>query len=179
MRFTVEEEQFLIENASEHSSAELAEMMNNKFGTARTASQVLEKCCKSLHVHVKNKTQYGLKPKEQLPIGTIRSGNNGNTYIKVKDVPIKTRATGYAKPNWIPLQEKIYTDIHGDIPKGYMVCFLDCDRTNFEPTNLHAINRKISAILAKNKWWSSDPVVTMAAIKWCELHYAAKGGREQ
>lgn len=176
MRFTVAEEQFLIENASEHTSIELAEMLNNKFGTERTAPQVHEKCLKRLRIHTKNKTQYGFKQKEQLPIGTIRSRNNGNTYIKVDNVPYQTRASGYTKPYWMPLQEKIYTDAYGKIPNGMMVCFLNCNRKDFRLENLYPISRKIAVRMAQNKWWSADPIITMTGIRWCELFLASRKG---
>lgn len=30
-------------------------------------------------------------------------------------------------------------------------------------------------MMAKNHWYSTDPVLTLTAIKWCELYYATKG----
>ena len=55
-----------------------------------------------------------------------------------------------------------------------MVCFLDGDNNNFDLNNLYPINRKISAIMSKNKWWTHSRNHTLAAIKWCELFYVLK-----
>lgn len=170
MRYSEAEELFLREHIGEcESFAELTQRLNSEFHTDRKMERVREKCCKQMHIRIgKNVSQYGRKPKEQLPIGTIRHGQNGATYIKVMDSD-KSYATGYQEPWWMPLQKKIYQDAHGKIPDGYMVIFLDCDRGNFSLDNLYAIDRKISARLAKNGWYSKNPELTKAAIKWCEL----------
>ena len=174
MRYSIEEERFLIEHIDSVSSyKELTDMMNQKFGTARLPERVREKCNKGLHISTgKNVTQYGNKPKERIPIGSIRKSSNGSTYIKVADNDIKY--TGYQEPWWIPLQKKIYEDAYGPIPDGYMVCFLNCDRDDFRLENLYPITRKTSARLAKNGWWSEFPEITMTAIKLCEYEEAVK-----
>lgn len=176
-KFTAEEVEFILNHYSEAKSAQdLADMMNRQFGTPRTADNIREKCRgRGLNVKINNPTQYGKKRKEQLPIGTIRNVSNGCTYIKVKMVPERSLFTGYAKPYWIPLQEKVYTDAHGEIPKGMMVCFLNCDRNDFRLENLYPITRKIAARMAKNEWWSDNPIITMTGIKWCELMIVSKG----
>ena len=85
-----------------------------------------------------------------------------------------TGFSGYKEPDWLPLQKKIYQDAFGTVPKGRMVIFLDCDKTNFSLDNLYCIDRKISAQLAKNHWFSTDRNITLAAIKYCELRQVLK-----
>lgn len=170
MRYSEAEERFLREHIGEcEAFAELTRRLNSEFGTDRKMELVREKCNKQMKMTIgKNISQYGKKPKEQLPIGTIRESANGVTYIKVMDAD-KSYATGYREPWWIPLQKKIYQDANGKIPDGYMVIFLDCDRKNFSLENLYAIDRKISAQLAKNGWYSKNPELTKTAIRYCEL----------
>ena len=175
-RFTAEQEEWLRNHYFLVSSyQELTELFNERFGTNRGRSHISEKCTKGLRlVGMPNHGRYGKKEKEQLPIGAIRKSQVG-TYIKVLDVPPKQHISGYAEPYWLPLQKKIYQDVHGEIAPGQMVCFLDGNSKNFDIDNLYCIDRKISAIMSANHWWSTDREHTLTAIKWCELHYALKG----
>lgn len=156
------------------SYAALAEEFNARFGTARNAGMLSDKCTKRMGLKGKvNLSKYGHKHKEEAPIGTIRRSQTG-TYIKVQLVGGSGHITGYAMPYWMPLQRKIWEDAHGKIPDGYMVCFLDTNPENFALENLYPITRSISAVMSSNSWWSSDPERTMTAIKWCEHYYAIK-----
>lgn len=153
---------------------DLAIQFNLYFGASRTRDQIREKCNKGLGLKGKpSLTTYGNKEKEQLPVGTIRKSQTG-TYIKVLNVPHKTCFSGYAEPYWMPLQKKIYQDAHGKIGTKQMICFLDGNTENFELDNLYCIDRKISAIMSKNGWWTDSKEHTLTAIKWCELYYIIK-----
>ena len=175
-RFTAEQEEWLRNHYYLVSSyQELTDLFNETFGTSRKKTQLMDKCTKCLRLGgMPNPSKYGQKEKEQLPIGTIRESQVG-TYIKVMDVPPKQNISGYADPYWLPLQRKIYEDVHGKIAPGQMVCFLDGNSKNFDIDNLYCIDRKISVIMSKNRWWTNDREHTLTAIKWCELHYALKG----
>lgn len=100
------------------------------------------------------------KPRS-LPIGTIRKSAVG-TYIKVCESGVKL--SGYQKPDWIPLQEKVYIDNFGPVPDGCFICFLDCNNENFSPDNLYPVSRRISAYLSSNKMWNQNPDLTKTAI---------------
>lgn len=172
--FTKEQERWLRENYfSSQSYAALVEKFNDTFGTKRSADMLKDKCTKRLRLKgMPNPTQYGRKQKEQLPLGTIRRSQTG-TYIKVR-IASNADMSGYQEPYWTPLQKKIYQDAHGDIQPNQMVCFLNRDPEDFSVENLYPIDRKIAVIMSKNKWWSDDPELTLAAIKWCELFYTIK-----
>lgn len=173
--FTQEQDTWLRKNYACFSSyRDMTEKFNELFQETSSMERVREHCNKVLHLKGKPSiTRYGCKRKEQLPIGTIRVSQTA-TFIKVKEVPEHTNITGYMRPYWIPLQEKIYSDKFGPVPEGNMVCFLDNDRTNFNIDNLYMIDRKISAVMSSNQWWSTDPEITKTAILWCKLHYAIK-----
>jgi hypothetical protein len=158
---------------------ELTERFNRVFGMNRTVNQIRAKCNKGLDLKGKpGKGSYKYRDKEQLPVGTIRKTQSA-TYIKVLEMPSKSidpgyHCHGYREPYWLPIQKKIYQDAYGPIEVGKMICFLDGDPTNLDLSNLYCIDRRISAILSKKKWWSSNKDLTLTAIKWCELHYAVK-----
>ena len=169
-RYNEEEKQFITENLRLYNSyLEFCKVFNQRFGTNITREQLSDLCSKRMKFRIeKNITQY--KPghrKKSLPIGTIRKTNNGCTYIKVSDT--MTNFSGYKEPDWVPLQKQIWETHNGKVPKGKMVCFLDCNRENYDIENLCCIDRKTSAILAKNKWWSKEKNLTLAAIKYAEL----------
>ena len=174
--FTAEQEEWLRNHYHSVSSyQELTDLFNERFGTSRLRGQISDKCTKQMRLSgMSNQGRYGKKEKEQLPIGAIRKSQTG-TYIKVMEVPKNQHISGYAEPFWSPLQKKIYQDVHGEIAPGQMVCFLDGNSQNFDIDNLYCIDRKISATMSANRWWSTDREHTLTAIKWCELHYALKG----
>jgi hypothetical protein len=172
-RYTQAEEKWLLENYSKCSTyKELTAELNNRFGNERKITSVREKCTKGLGIKgMKNPTVYGEgKAKEQCPIGTIRKSSNGNTYIKVKDSAY-TYQSGYREPYWLPIQKKVWMDHYGEVPEGKMVIFLDGNRDNIDISNLYCIDRRISARLAWNGWYSDNTDLTLTAIKWCELFY--------
>lgn len=174
--FTREQETWLRDNYYlVESYGELTDKFNSVFSTERNASMIRDKCLKQLGLKgMKNRTQYGNKKRCELPIGTIRKNVVG-TYIKVAYATDgKHSPTGYTEPCWTPLQKKIYQDAYGELAPGKMVCFLDGNPQNFDLDNLYPIDRRISAIMSKNQWWTDSKEHTLTAIKWCELHYAIK-----
>lgn len=176
MRYTPEEEAFLREHIGVCGSyADLTRRLNEKFGTERKTERVQEKCIKGLHIRIGKNTGRFVKHGQPraLPVGTVRRSQTG-TYIKVMEVPPGTYSTGYAKPWWVPLQEKVWTDTHGEVPAGHMICFLDGDMQNFAPDNLFPITRAVSVRMAQNKWWSSDPRITKTGIMYCNLMIAIR-----
>ena len=76
------------------------------------------------------------------------------------------------KLNWMEKQRYIWEQVHGPIPKGHVVVFLDGNNRNFDIDNLYCMDRKWMPFMVKNKWFTTDREHTLTAIKWCELHYA-------
>lgn len=169
--YTETEIEWVREHQDSMTRAKLAEAFNTKFGASVDKYSLSDLCTKRLGLHRTSNTGcYGKREKEQLPVGTIRKNSVG-TYIKVLECQ-DAHYTGYAEPYWMALQKKIYQDKYGPIKKGQMVCFLDGNTENFDIDNLYCIDRKISAVMSSNQWWSKDREHTLTAIKWCELHYA-------
>lgn len=172
--YSEEERQFCLDNIKKFDSYKsFAKAFNEHFNSDISEGKLRDLCCKRLKSGIgKSKTCFKNGSRTRaLPVGTIRKTSYG-TYIKVSDTLIGF--SGYKEPDWLPLQKKIYQDAFGAVPKGGMVIFLDCDKTNFSLDNLYCIDRKISAQLAKNRWYSNDKELTLAAIKLCELQQALK-----
>lgn len=126
------------------------------------------KICK-LKLKRPNKGSFKYRKKKDLPIGTERVGKNGVRYVKVANNYNGERNQGYKPPYWLPKQRKIYEEVYGEIPDGYMVVFLNQDSTDFSIENLYCINRKILAHMNRYGWFSSNREQTLTAIRLCEL----------
>lgn len=174
--YTEAEEKWLIENYNKFDNyTDLTTKLNNTFGKNKTVNSVRDKCTKQLKLKgIISQTSFKTgHAQTQLPIGTVRKSTNGAVYVKVRDSSL-SRQSGYREPYWVPIQKKVWVDRYGEVPDGKMVIFLDCNSNNIDISNLYCIDRKISAIMASNGWYSSNRDLTLAAIKWCELFYAIK-----
>lgn len=107
-----------------------------------------------------NKTSYkkGNIPQTYKPVGTERITKDGYTEIKVKD------------PNVWKLKHRIiYEEHYGEIPKGYVVMFLDRDKSNFDINNLILISRNQLKTLNQNDLIKDDPELTKSGIILADL----------
>lgn len=87
------------------------------------------------------------------PIGSETVKDDGMVLVKIGN-PSK----------WVYKQRYIYEKHFGEIPKGYMVVFLDGDRNNYDINNLMAVSTKMYNY-AKNKGLiSSDKELTRTAL---------------
>lgn len=173
--FTSEEEDWVRDNYHKFMSySDLTNEFNRVFKKNKTIQSIREKCTKRMDLSGMPNSGVFQKGhiQEQCPIGTIHKAAYG-TYIKVKD-SMYSHISGYAEPYWIPIQKKVWQDYYGEVPEGKMVIFLDGNRGNLDIDNLYCIDRRISAIMAANKWYTNSRDHTLTAIKWCELHYALK-----
>ena len=173
--YTLEENRWLIENIDNYDYPELTRLFNDKFN--RNLKSVSDHCIKSLKLHKNfNRGNYSKGRKDfidRLPIGTERLANRGEVYIKISDKYIEGRTpTIPHNPNYKLKKEIIWESVHGIKPKGSIIVFLDMDKHNFDINNLYCIPRKIGLMISKNKWWSTNRDITLAAIKWCELYYS-------
>lgn len=177
-RWTQDQKEWLVENYQNFDTVkQVADEFNKAFNESRTSGQISDIATKRLGLkRNKNIGTYGKREKEELPIGTVRKSAVG-TYVKVKESGNKN-ITGYQKPYWIPLQEKIYTDAYGEIPEGYYICFLNGNNEDFSLDNLYPINRAISVCMAQGKYWTDSKIHTLTAIKYWELFYARKQFRK-
>lgn len=76
----------------------------------------------------------GAKPRNWLPIGSVRTSQDGYLQRKVTD-------TGYPPRDWVGIHTLTWEEHHGPIPAGHCLCFRDGDKKNTELENLELITR--------------------------------------
>lgn len=172
VRFTAAEDEFLRGNIGRYTYRELARLLTDRFGVYRNTYAVSDRCTKQLKIkRGANTGKFGKGRRDRHEIGA-EVESNGYVYVKVADAyhAGNTTPTGYSPPNWIAKQRAVWERANGaEVPTGHIVIFLDNDKTNFSPTNLACISRQTSVVMASNGWFSTDPNITRAAIRYCEL----------
>jgi hypothetical protein len=196
--YPAEQEQFLKENAPLMSRKELTEQFNRKFGTNRTVSGIKGFCnargynSSSIGRFEKGNVswQTGLRGEEFKSHYTeesyrrmIERAVQGNRTRKIGDelvikgIPWIVTSVEPGVPFHKRRQLKrrvVWEQLHGEIPADHCIVHLDGDQMNCNPSNLYCMPTQFRPLLAKNQWWFGNAELTLAAIKWCELHYAIK-----
>ena len=144
---------FIIKNVKGRTCKELAELVNNQFGLNYSDKQIkYYKRKYNLKSGVdcrfkKGNTPHNLKGKEHEFTST-----DGYTYIRDE--------TG----KFVKKHRYLYEKHYGKIPKGYSVCFLDTDKTNFDINNLVLINDRDKLVMKNNHLFTTDKELTKTGI---------------
>lgn len=170
--FTANMNAWLMEHSGKLTVKQMTEQFNAWFGENRNAGTIKVHCNRDLGIRFS-----GDGRGYTAPIGaeSIRSG-----YIWVKvsnDIPGEGERA--ADINWKPKSHLVWEKHNGTIPEDYIIVFLNRDKTDCSIENLYAIPPIVNREMSKKKWWNRDPDLTLAAIKWCELFYAAKAVRKE
>lgn len=160
--YTEEQVQFLRDNYQGRSVAELTALFNERFVAAMTKLQIkafvsnrgitsgrtgqFEKGHASWNKGVKgymgpNRTSFkkGQAPPNRKPLGTERiCPKDGFIQIKVAE---KDPYTGFPT-RYKHKHVHVWGQLHGPVPKGHVVSFIDGDKLNCEPENLMLLTRK-------------------------------------
>lgn len=174
--YTEEMDKWLIDNIDRYSRKELVKEFNEKFGQNRTEECLKVHCNRELNIYFRTNEERYTETRskvQQMPIGTevIR---NGYVWVKVSDDVHKAdEKAGYV--NWKPKHLLVWENHHGKLPEGKMVIFLNQNKEDCSIENLYAVDKRINAVMVKNKWYTFSREHTMTAIKWCELHFVLKG----
>ena len=196
--YTEEQQDFLRSNSPFMSKKELTNIFNEKFHTKK-GYLAIKSYCNSRGWKSGNdgKFKKGMKPwakgmnkeafvKHYTPESFKRMTHNATETNKTKKigdeividgVPFVIMSTDYSAPYWkrrVPKRRVVWEQVHGEVPKGYCIINLDRNQMNCEIENLYCMPIKFRTVIAKNKWWSTNPQATLAAIKWCEHFYALK-----
>lgn len=167
--YTREEDNFLITHYDDYSWEQLTELLNSTFGTSRKFRSVKSHCRTTLGLKkVKNPHEYGQTP--SCEIGTEK-WENGYLWVKVNNVR-RSRTNRSASENWIQKHRLVWMQHNGTIPDQHQIVFLDGNHTNFDVNNLYCIDLRVMTRMARNHWFTSDPTLTLTAIKLCELYLA-------
>ena len=183
MKYTKEMKQFIIDNNYMKPAKELAAMFNERFGTDITWKQIrqfrnnnrlnsgLTGRFEKGHVPINKGTKgmfnvggnsgsfkKGNRPTQYLPIGTERN-LSGYIYVKVDDKPNARKWD-----NWKPKHYLVWEEHNGPVPNGYVVTFLDNDRTNCTIENLALITKAENIIMNRQGMYYNDPELTKTSI---------------
>lgn len=146
-RFRPDEEEWIIENANKHSTAELTRLYNEKFCRNKKEGNITAKCS-NLGIGVSTKEEQLRLQKENIQkylketgklwnLGEIREFKNGYEFIKVSE-----RGEG----NYVITRAKYeYEKAYGVKPKkGELVIFLDGNLKNYAKDNLALVSKNVS-----------------------------------
>lgn len=170
-KITDDQREYIKENLAKFRTIrEFREHFNEKFNQDIRQSSMESFIAKTLLIkRGKNEGKFkkgGGNRYKSLPVGTIRK-TQGRTVIKVQQSG--ERIKSYSRPDWITMQEYVYVQSRGEVPKGKYICFLDGNIENFDIENLYPIDRKVSAYMSRNRLWSANPELTKTAILLAEL----------
>lgn len=191
-KFTPEEESFIRENSEGVNSVDLTILFNKRFKSNKTVVQITSKryqlgCLsgidrsikpgerksprtefkkgnvpfnlgrKGIRISPETEFKKGQKPVNTLPIGSIIMRGDGYYWEKVKE-------TKPSRFGWIQIHRKKWEEVHGPIPEGHTVIFLDGDRTNLDIENLVMVTRRQLVNLNKHQLLKNDPELTKSGI---------------
>ena len=182
--YTPEEEKWIKENIDKYvNSVTMIKDFNATFNRNRAADSLRSKIHHLLPDH--NFPFSGGKQKGEgssstaLPVGS-ETWRDGYLYVKIANNPLPKHFTvEELRKNWVQKHRLIWETKHGKIPKNGIVVFLDGDKTNFNLSNLYCTDKKVTTVMIRNKWFSTNPEITLTAIKWSELFYTLKKETEK
>ena len=170
---TKEQHDYLVSIQKNKTSRDVANEMNQKFGLSLTEKQIKSyRRNNNLNSGLTGRFEKGRVPYnkgKKLPnmppnSGQFKKGNKPPNYVPVGTINYTT--DGYPKekigePNkWVLKHRKVWEEHHGPIPKGYSVCFLDRDKTNYDISNFILLSNEELARMNQNNYFSSDPKLT-------------------
>ena len=184
--FSDEQLEFIKENVKNIGNKELVDLINKKFNTSFTVSQIkgfkhnhkissgLTGRFKKGHIPANkgtkgkfnvggNKTSFkkGHIAANNLPIGSERIRKQNYMYVKVQD--------GHKNKNWKPKHQVIYEEHYGKIPKGSKVIFADGDKTNFDINNLILVTKSELLIMNRKKLIKKSSEATKSGVILAKL----------
>lgn len=173
--FSGEEIDFVQRYADALSTRELAEAFSVRFG-----SPIGQTMIRRLMARNGIETMHDRR-NLPLPIGTERwSDYYQCMMIKVKSICIsgikdKRERDRLRNSQWMLKQNWVWEQTHGmPVPKDHVVVFLDGDRTNYSPENLHAERLNVIGTIEKMRMHSENAEIYRTALIWGELYYALK-----
>ena len=186
--------EFVRDNSWGVSSKEMAEMVNEKFGTQFTPTMMkqfrqrhgiksgvtgwyqkghepgtkgktIEEICRNDPEKLARVKETWFK-KGTMPPNTLPVGT-----ISIIDgyKLIKVKDKGTRWECWKPLQRKVWEDNNGPIPEGMLVAFKDQDTMNCDISNLMLITRSEHLTMTRQNLRSTNPELTEAGLALVKL----------
>ncbi|MDD4566087.1 MAG: HNH endonuclease signature motif containing protein [Eubacteriales bacterium] len=179
-KYPAEVREFMETNHVGIGHQEMADLLNDKFGTSYTKEQIKNaygryKLNSGLTGQFKKGQTAWNKGKECPPRGRtaetqFKKGHQPHNHLEVGSEILNT--DGYwqvkiAEPNTWELKHRlVYKELHGEIPEGYVVLFADQDRNNFDTDNLILISKQQLVRMNQNGliWDNADSTKTGVVI---------------
>ena len=158
-KYTKEQDEWLKKNYPVLGQIETEKQFNRTFNTNRSRNGIFVHCKKlGLKVNEERRKEWRSRIAEvrKQPLGTVREREHGTLYVKTEQ--------GWKRQNELVLGKK----------KGQLITCLDGNKHNLSPSNLVHIDRKISAIMTAENFWSKNAEVTKSGIAWSKLKIALK-----
>lgn len=186
-RYPPEIAEFIRENVVGRSKRELANLLNERFGTDYTEEQIK---AYTARFKLRNGRDCRIKPGTPPPNkgkkgscapgsekGWFKKGHTPSNKKPIGTVMMKAdgylwRKLGEGARNWRQEHILVWEAANGPIPKGAIVLFKDGDRTNVALENLALITRSELAILNRRNLLKKDAELTDSAILVAKLKHA-------
>lgn len=187
--------EYIKENYKGVGHKEMAERVNERFGTSYTVQQIgsfygnrklnsgltgrfpkghtpFNKGWKGVCAPGCEKTQFrkGNLPHNTKPIGYERINGDGYVEVKVKMRP----SSPQCNDNFQAKHRLIWEQLHGPVPPGCRVIFKDGNRQNFDPANLALITTKEGMEMCRRSLFTDDAELTEAGIMVARVRVAAR-----
>ena len=200
--------EFIRDNSWGVSSKEMAEMVNEKFGTDFSPTQMksfrqrhgIKSGCTGWYQkgHApgnkgKKLEEYVMDPervadiKKRIAPTQFKKGHKANNELPLGTIVVtsdgykirKRSMTGDLWERWEFLHRAVWEEHNGPVPEGMMVSFRDSNRLNCDIDNLMLITRAENVTLTKMGFRFEDPDLTDAGLNLIRLKAAVKNAKKR
>lgn len=170
--YTKEEEQWIMENFEKDTWDNLAIKFNETFNANITGSKIRNRA-----------SSIGLKREDPHEFIANKKYSVGDEVQKGKYVRVKIKECEHdgnwsdkkANECWTTKQRVVWEKHYGKpVPDDCQIIFLNNDANDFNIDNLYCIKKQYLSYMRANNWFSTNPELTLTAIKWCELMYSTQ-----
>lgn len=195
--------EFIRDNSWGVSSKDMAEMVNEKFGTNFNEHRM--KCFRAKYKIRSGVTGWFQKGREPGNKGRkqseycspealeasrktqFRKGNHPVNEMQIGAISTtrdgylirKKSMTGSQWERWEFLHRAVWEEHNGPIPEGMTVVFLNGDKKDVRIDNLMLISRGELSTMSRKGYWSADPELTEAAVSLVRLQRRANKKRRE
>lgn len=197
--------EFIRDNSWNVSSKEMAEMVNEKFGTTFTPSGMkqfrqrhgIKSGCTGWYQKghapgTKGKTLEEICKNDPEKLARVRATQFKKGQRPINELPVgsivvnsdgyklrKKQMEGTLWERWEFLHRAVWEENNGPIPKGMMVSFKDSNKLNCDISNLMLITKAENAMLTHSGLRSEDPDLTEAGLNVARVKLAMNNAKKR
>lgn len=197
--------EFIRDNSQGVSSTNMADMVNERFGTDFNKSRMKEFrrkygiksgvtgwFKKGATPYTKGKTLEEICKNDPVKLAKIRAtqfreGNRPVNELPVGSITVagngykvrKIAMDGSQWERWEFIHRAVWVEHNGPIPEGYVLAFKDGDRMNCELDNLMLVSRSEQLTMSRRGYWFEDPDLTETAINLVRLQEVTTKKRKE